>query len=196
MVEGEDEIYNAKVIFMGDPEVGKTSIIRTFMEGKPTLKTERTNMVSDFCRIIEVNVDGRRYRIKLNIWDAAGDGDVHNLAHLFLRDVQVAILVYGINSQKSFNDLDQWLTHLYESNEEGSFSLFLVGNKSDLSKQRAVPKIFGERKQQEIRECAMFKETSAYNDVGSILSLFDEIGKAIIRKNHVSRNRNSQQLRR
>lgn len=56
-------------------------------------------MVSDFCRIIEVELDGKKYRIRLNIWDAAGDGDVHNLAHLFVRDVQVGVLVYGINSQ-------------------------------------------------------------------------------------------------
>ena len=96
-------------------------------------------MVSDFCRVIDVNVDGRKHRVKLNIWDAAGDGDVHNLAHLFVRDVQVGILVYGINSQKSFSNLDQWLQHLNDSNERDNFSLFLIGNKSDLSEQRAVP---------------------------------------------------------
>jgi len=98
LMEEEEEIYNAKVIFMGDPAVGKTSIIRTFMEGKPSLRPERTTMVSDFCRVVDVQLDGKKYRIKLNIWDAAGDGDVHNLAHLFVRDVQVGILVYGINS--------------------------------------------------------------------------------------------------
>ena len=87
-MEEEDEIHNAKVIFMGDPAVGKTSIIKTFMEGKPQHNsTLRTPMVSDFCKIIEVVVAGKKYRIKLNIWDAAGDGDVHNLAHLFVRDV-------------------------------------------------------------------------------------------------------------
>ena len=96
----EDEIIQAKVIFMGDHAVGKTSIIRTFMEGKAQRNNSviRTTMVSDFCRVIEVTVDGRKHRIKLNIWDAAGDGDVHNLAHLFVRDVQVGILVYRINS--------------------------------------------------------------------------------------------------
>ena len=190
-MDDEGEIYNAKVIFMGDPNVGKTSIIRTFMEGKPQLKQGRTTMVSDFCRVIEVNVDGRKYRIKLNIWDAAGDGDVHNLAHLFVRDVQVGILVYGINSQKSFNNLDLWLNHLNESNESEGFSLFLIGNKSDLSTQRAVPLAYGQRRAQEIPQCVMFKETSAFNDVESIQALFNEIGTAIIRKKHVSKNRNS-----
>ena len=64
------------------------------------------NMVSDFAKIIDVVLDGKRHRIKLNIWDASGDGEVHNLAHLFLRDVQVGVLVYSINSQNSFNNLD------------------------------------------------------------------------------------------
>ena len=46
---------------MGDPAVGKTSIIRTFMEGKAQTNNSvlRTTMVSDFCRVISVNVDGR-----------------------------------------------------------------------------------------------------------------------------------------
>ena len=127
----------------------------------------RTNMVSDFCKIIDVTVDGKRHRIKLNIWDAAGDGDVHNLAHLFVRDVQVGILVYGINSQNSFKNLDQWIDHLNEANEE--FAMFLVGNKSDLAESRAVPKNYGHHKKQEIRQCVMFKETSAYNDIDSIM---------------------------
>ena len=47
--------------------------------------------------------------------------------------------------------------------------MFLVGNKSDLVESRAVPYNFGHRKKQEIRQCLMFKETSAYNDIDSIM---------------------------
>lgn len=67
---------------------------------------KRTPLVSDFCKIIEVNEGGKKHRVKLNIWDAAGDNKVHQLAHLFVRDVQVGILVYGINSRQSFDHLD------------------------------------------------------------------------------------------
>ena len=38
----------------------------------------------------------------MRIWDAAGDNEIHNLAHLFVKDVQCGILVYAINSQLSF----------------------------------------------------------------------------------------------
>lgn len=128
---------NAKVIFMGDPQVGKTSIITTFIEGREQRRIGRTTLVQDYVRVIEVDEGGKKHRVKLNIWDAAGDNKVHQLAHLFVRDVQVGVLVYGINSQQSFDHLDQWLEHLEEANEE--FEIFLVGNKSDLHEQRAVP---------------------------------------------------------
>ena len=83
---------------------------------------------------------------------------------------------------------------MHESNEREGFSLFLVGNKSDLSDQRAVPQNYGQNKCKEIPECVMFKETSAFNDVESILALFNEIGIAIIKKKHASKNRNSHKL--
>lgn len=168
---------------MGDRSVGKTSIIKTFMDGRSQVEETviRTPMMSDFCKIINVEVKGTIHRIKLNIWDAAGDNDVHNLAHLFVRDVNVGILCYGINSKNSFDNLDEWIAHLNENNE--NFGAFLIGNKSDLSEQRAVPKIHGQRKSKEIENCIMFKETSTFNDVASVMALFDEIGKEVVRQN-------------
>ena len=130
------------------------------------MRETSTKVVSDFCRRIEVTEGGCTQEIQLNIWDAAGDASVHNLAHLFLRDVQVGILVYSINSKKSFEKLEEWLDHLEENNEK--FILFLVGNKSDLTRDRAVPYTFGQEKKRNIETCVMFKETSAYNDVASI----------------------------
>ena len=89
-----------------------------------------TRIVYDHCKRIEVNEGGRTQPLQLNIWDIAGEGDVHNLAHLFLRDTQVAVLCYSIASRQSFEMLDEWLEQLEE--REDKFILFLVGNKSDL----------------------------------------------------------------
>ena len=72
--------------------------------------------------------------------------------------------------------------------------MFLVGNKTDLTESRAVPLSSGQFKKQEIRQCVMFKETSAHNDVDSILQLFNEIGIAIVRQGKYQNNRNSKKL--
>ena len=103
-----------------------------------------------------------------------------------MRDVQVGVLVYGINSKQSFQNLDLWLEHLEEANEE--VAIFLVGNKSDLIQQRAVPYATGKLQSKKISKCVHFMETSAYADVSSIMTLFDEIGKAIVRKGRYKQN--------
>lgn len=63
------------------------------------------------------------------------------MAHLFVRDVQVGVLVYAINSEQSFKNLDNWIKHIEDANDQ--FVLFLVGSKSDLSAQRSVSKQYG-----------------------------------------------------
>ena len=61
-------------------------------------------MVQDFHKKVTVdNDDGTVTNLTLNIWDAAGDSNVHNLAHLFVHNVQCGILVYGVDSKVSFD---------------------------------------------------------------------------------------------
>ena len=84
------ELKSAKIIFMGDPKVGKTSIIRAFTDdelqrGKSIMPT---NIISDSSKLmVSKDDDGKSTQLQLNIWDAAGEAEVHHLAHLFLKDV-------------------------------------------------------------------------------------------------------------
>ena len=69
--------------------------------------------MSDYCRLVEVDDGtGRSQQVKLNIWDAAGDGNMHNLAPLFVRDIQVGVLVYSIDSKASYENMELWLEHI------------------------------------------------------------------------------------
>lgn len=117
---------------------------------------------------------------------------MHNLAHLFVKDVQVGIFVYGINSLQSFKNLDAWQEHLEKENQD--YIVFLVGNKMDLEEQRAVSYAQGASKKRITDKCVYFTETSAYSNVESITNLFDEIGKAIVRKGCYQKNRGSIRL--
>ena len=46
-------------------------------------------------------------------------------------------MVYDITKQKSFDNLQKWLTELREHGAE-NMTLMLIGNKSDLSKERMI----------------------------------------------------------
>ena len=163
----------SKVILMGNPQVGKTSIIQSFMDNSSVRdKTVgKTDVIQDFTKIIDVkDANNDDHRLKLNIWDAAGDAAVHNLAHLFLRDAKVGILVYSIDNKASFEQLQEWVDHLKDKREE--LFIVIVGSKSDLSMHRAVPTIFAQRFKNQLPNCKFVCETSAYEDIQSITGLF------------------------
>ena len=119
----------------------------------------------------------------MNIWDAEGDANVHNLAHLFLKDAKVGILVYSIDNKNSFDQLKDWVEHL--DNEENLF-IVIVGNKSDLAPNRAVPAVFAQRFQQHNPRCKFVVETSAHEDIDSINRLFDMVSREIIEGGYYS----------
>ena len=124
----------SKVIFMGDANVGKTSIIKSFVDNTSmrNKKKDNTKVIEDFTKVISVqDKNNQTHLLKLNIWDAAGDAAVHNLAHLFLHDAKVGILCYSIDNKKSFDQLSEWYEHLQEKSEE--MFIVIVGSKNDLS---------------------------------------------------------------
>ena len=89
---------------------------------------------------------------------------MHNLAHLFLTDARVGILVYSIDNKKSFDQLTEWVDHL--NGREQEMFIVIVGSKSDLSPHRAVPKSFAISMKKRLGEnCLFVTETSAYEDL-------------------------------
>lgn len=127
---------------------------------------------------MQVTTDnGQSAKLQLNIWDAAGEANVHDLAHLFLRDVQCGVLVFSIDSKVTFDALDEWKEHL----ENQNVLLVLVGNKSDLDQDRQVSHAAAMESLNDLG-CAFYHETSSWNDLNSIKELFDEIGKKLVEK--------------
>jgi len=166
---------------MGNKNVGKTSIIQSFlnnasMKGKPK---DPTKVMSDFTRAMTVtDKEGRNHELTLNIWDAAGDVSVHNLAHLFLNSANVAVLCYAIDDKRSFDQLHEWAEHLRDKEDE--MFIVIVGSKSDLVKNRAVPSFHAMKLKNEYKNCKFTTETSAYENIETIEQLFSQIGQLII----------------
>ena len=141
--------------------------------------TERTKVMQDYTRMIQVkDKAGAQHNLKLNIWDAAGEASIHNLAHLFLKNAQVGILCYSIDNKNSFEQLTEWSEHLKD--KEGEMFIVIVGSKSDLAQNRAVPAIFAKRLQNEIPNCKFTIETSAFENINSIEELFNQVSREII----------------
>ena len=75
--------------------------------------------------------------VRLQLWDTAGQERFRSLIPSYIRDSSVAVVVYDITSQKSFQQTRKWVDDV--RGERGNdVIIVLVGNKTDLSEKREV----------------------------------------------------------
>ena len=139
-VRTEDCDEFLKILFIGDSNVGKTSILRRFVDGR-AFDIENIHIPTigvDF-KIRTIVVDGKV--IKLQIWDTAGQERFHSILPTYFRNVQGVIVVYDVTVQKSFDNVSNiWLKQLEDNVPDlrEEVSTMLVGNKRDLNQRKVV----------------------------------------------------------
>ncbi|PAA46768.1 hypothetical protein BOX15_Mlig008977g1 [Macrostomum lignano] len=123
-----------KIVLLGEGCVGKTSLALRYVEDKFNDKHLTTVQASFLSK--KLNVSGRR--VTLNIWDTAGQERFHALGPIYYRDSDGAILVYDITDEDSFEKARNWVKELRKI-RGNDVTLYLVGNKIDLERDRHVP---------------------------------------------------------
>lgn len=159
-----DSQISFKIIFLGDSNTGKTSIINhancsNDKSVRPTLNFDYHTMIHEF----------ESWIVKLQIWDTCGQEKFRALVKNFYKNTDLAVLVYSIDNVTSFNNIDVWLKDL-RSLAKSDLAVVLVGNKSDIEDRRQVTqKMVEDYKERNSIQLAM--EVSAESGVG-IKSLF------------------------
>ncbi|TYH54447.1 hypothetical protein ES332_D09G169400v1 [Gossypium tomentosum] len=123
-----------KILLIGDSSVGKSSMLLSFISASaedlaPTIGV-------DF-KVKLLSVGGKR--LKLTIWDTAGQEKFRTLTSSYYRGSQGIILVYDVTRRDTFTNLtDVWAkeVELYSTNQD--CVKILVGNKVDMDSERAV----------------------------------------------------------
>jgi Ras-related protein Rab-2A len=78
-------------------------------------------------------------KIKLQIWDTAGQESFRAITKSYFRGATGALLVYDITRRETFDHVKTWLEELRGAADK-DISIILVGNKSDLEDRRKVSK--------------------------------------------------------
>jgi len=157
-----------KIIFLGDSNVGKTSIITMYMYGKCDSKHQATVGI-DFITRSVTSKDGSK--MKLQIWDTAGQERFRSLIPNYVRDSDAAVVVFDVGERESFEGSLDWLDEVIKDEKTRPHIVFLVGNKIDL-KKRAVEESEGDEMAKE--RGVQYIEVSA-KDNSNIKTLFEEI---------------------
>lgn len=168
------ESKELKIVLIGNTNVGKTCVVKKATSGVFTEDTVATLGASYVSKLVTVN----KTEVRLQIWDTAGQERYRGMTPMYYRGAHIALIVYSITDDKSFEGIDGWLESLQE-NASPDITLFLVGNKCDMENDRVVETDAGQAKADQIG--AHFAEVSAKNGYG-IDDLFLDIPRVFLER--------------
>ncbi|KAL7274351.1 hypothetical protein RUND412_002765 [Rhizina undulata] len=122
--------YIAKIVNIGDSGCGKSSLTIRLCEGRFSANHDVTIGVEFGSRFITVDEEFNK-KMKLQIWDTAGQETYRAITKSYFRGAAGALLVYDITRRETFEHIQEWLDEL-RSTAEPNISIILVGNKLDL----------------------------------------------------------------
>lgn len=166
--------YLFKLLLIGDSGVGKTSILFRFSDDSFT-STFISTIGIDF-KIRTIEMDGKK--IKLQIWDTAGQERFRTITTAYYRGAMGIMLVYDVTSEKSFENITQWIKNI-ETHASDDVEKMILGNKCDMNDKRVVSTEAGEQLAEEYRVTLM--ETSAKSNI-NIEEAFTSMARNIKKK--------------
>lgn len=126
-----------KVILLGDSGVGKTSLMSQYVNKRFSAAYKAT-IGADFLTR-EVMVDDRL--VTMQLWDTAGQERFQSLGVAFYRGADCCVLVYDVNSAKSFETLDSWRDEFLiqaSPHDPENFPFVVLGNKIDVEESKRM----------------------------------------------------------
>ena len=147
-----------KLALLGDPAVGKTSLINQYIQHRfkadyqPTLGV---NIVVKELKLEELNA-----YIRLVLWDIAGQAKYDLSRKMFFQGCMGALFIYDVTRHSTFKNIEtKWLKDLREFTGKDP-AYVLIGTKMDLKNSKVVSTETGKELVERINE-SDFIETSA-----------------------------------
>ena len=121
-------------------------------------------------------------QLKLEIWDSIGHESLRSANKIFMKNTDIALIVYDITNRQSFVNLNEFYEELINMNERDKMIIGIAANKSDLYENTEVNREEGEEYAKKIN--ALYFESTA-TDHENVVNIFEELIKAYIEKNNI-----------
>jgi len=150
--------YNFKFVIVGNHEVGKTSLIRQFVERKFSHDYRATIGLNIFAH----NFDFQGNEISAQLWDIGAQQYFKRFRKIYYSGAEAAFIVFDITNRESFENIKVWYEEINHLIDEINIPIVIVGNKFDLSAQRVISTAEGEELAKSLSDRGLsYIETSA-----------------------------------
>lgn len=131
-------VYQYKILLIGEPEVGKSSLVRRYVHhafDERYLATLGTVISGRPERL--VLEDGSPVQVNLTIWDVMGqEGSLDLLGQAYFHGARGALAVFDVTRRGTLEGLRKWIEAGLRA--EPRMPLVVLGNKSDMETRRQV----------------------------------------------------------
>ena len=113
-IRGNDARYNGrrvfKVLLLGDSDVGKSSMLRRFIDDH---FSHTTPTIGVDMKMRDVVVDG--VQLKLQIWDTAGQERFRVITRAYYAGADGVLVMYDGNQSETFKSLPYWFEQIADN---------------------------------------------------------------------------------
>uniref|UniRef100_A0A3B5BM13 Ras and EF-hand domain-containing protein-like n=1 Tax=Stegastes partitus TaxID=144197 RepID=A0A3B5BM13_9TELE len=100
-----------KVVLVGNSSVGKTSLLRSFCEGRFHPSTTATVGIDYSVKTLTLD----NMQIAMQLWDTAGQERYRSITKQFFRKADGVVVMYDVTVEESFKAVQPWLTNVQEN---------------------------------------------------------------------------------
>ena len=177
------ETFEYKIILIGDPAVGKTSIMSKFVTNE--FQSVYSSTIGVEFKLKEIYINNNTCA-RLKIWDTCGQEKFRAITRQYFKNSNGVFLVFDLTNKDSIKKLNLWMKDIKDNINNDHF-VFLVGNKIDV-KERDIS-ISEEAKQFANDKKINYYEISAKTGSG-VYNVFEKMANKLINKEKIERNKN------
>lgn len=128
-----------KFLVIGDYGVGKTAIVRRYIEGKFTSNYKITIGADFSLKTIQWDPNTR---VSIQLWDIAGHERFNYMTRVYYKYAVGCAIVFDVTRQSTFASVKKWLEDVREKvflDDGRDIPVILLANKSDIDEQCVSP---------------------------------------------------------
>ena len=170
-------VITKKICLLGDFNVGKTSLIRRFVEDKFSDRYLSTVGVKVSRKSLQVKAKSNIYLLNLLIWDLEGNTKFKSITPSYLKGASGAIIVADLFRTNTLNTIGKHIDLFLSVNPQGTIAIAL--NKADLVPQEKLDKLIELHSFYEQKQVLKAYSTSAKTGT-NVPNLFTTLSQSLI----------------